>query len=289
MLQYYDSSPYVLETQQTRLKPALSLSDANIRCLVWAEDALAYIHFVPTGLFALQLIVADENLEAASTAIMRSLPYQVCTRLDENHLESILYDASQPSAYPHSVCLELTNRPIKWTVDNMDEPDKIFIHPMSQFCCDVHDNRRTLSHPPFPDNIRFPTRTAFFDSMIAMTLDPPSGRHHSKLSSMLLVHMGYLSTYTLRKRPTVLANGDLEPEWKEVLQSLREENRPYFDAWARLALDKDWEGRALERKEILKKLGCSDDLVVRRHEEARRPLPPPYPGNPALLFVVFAS
>ncbi|KAF8177833.1 hypothetical protein BJ912DRAFT_985087 [Pholiota molesta] len=267
MLEYYDSSPYVLETQQRRLRPALSLSDANIRCLVWAEDALAFIHFVPTSLFTLQLIVADQNLEAASTAIMHSLPYKVFTGIDKNFVESILYDPSQPSAFPHSVCLELT------TPGSMDDPEKIFIHPMSQFYCDVHDNSRTLSHPPFSDNIRFPTRIAFLDSMIAMNLDPPSGRSHSKVTSMLLNWIAYLFTYTLRKRPAVLSNGDLEPERKEVLQSLREENRPYFNAYARRAVN--WEELALGRKKILEKLG--------RHEEARRPLPPPFPGNPALL------
>ncbi|KAF8174271.1 hypothetical protein BJ912DRAFT_990648 [Pholiota molesta] len=242
MLEYYDSSPYVLETQQRRLRPALSLSDANIRCLVWAEDALAFIHFVPTSLFTLQLIVADQNLEAASTAIMHSLPYKVFTGIDKNFVESILYDPSQPSAFPHSVCLELT------TPGSMDDPEKIFIHPMSQFY-------------------------SFLDSMIAMNLDPPSGRCHSKVTSMLLNWIAYLFTYTLRKRPAVLSNGDLEPERKEVLQSLREENRPYFNAYARRAVN--WEELALGRKKILEKLG--------RHEEARRPLPPPFPGNPALL------
>ncbi|KAF8164858.1 hypothetical protein B0H34DRAFT_214870 [Crassisporium funariophilum] len=246
MLHYYDSSTYGLETQQRRLRPALSLSDANIRCLVWAEDALAYIHFVPTGLFALQLIVADQNLEAASTAIMQSLPYKVSTGRDKHFMEAIILDPSQPSAFPHSVCLEETTPGSVDDPGSIDDPYKIFIHPMSQFYCDVHDNSRTLSLPPFSDNIRFPTRTAFFDSMIAMNLDPPSGRFHSKETSMLQNWIAYLSTYTLRKRPAVLSNGDLEPEWKEVLQSLREENRPYFNAYVRRTVN--WKELALGRK-----------------------------------------
>ena len=44
----------------------------------------------------------------------------------------------------------------------------------SQFYLDVQDDSSSLSLPPFPDDIQFPTRTAFLDSMIATILDPPS-------------------------------------------------------------------------------------------------------------------
>ena len=54
---FYDSSTDSVETQDVRLKPARAISDAHIPCLVWAEDALSFAHFVPTCLFALQLLV----------------------------------------------------------------------------------------------------------------------------------------------------------------------------------------------------------------------------------------
>lgn len=71
---------------------------------------------------------------------------------------------------------------------------------------------------------------------------------------MLSVWISYFFVYTLRNRPTVLPNGDLESEHAEVLQSLRPENRPYLDAFAR---DESCDTRmhALRRKEILEKLG----------------------------------
>jgi hypothetical protein len=58
---------------------------------------------------------------------------------------------------------------------DVDDSDMIFIHPQSQFYLDIQDDSRSLSLAPFPDNrdIRFPTRTAFLDAMIAMMLDPP--------------------------------------------------------------------------------------------------------------------
>jgi hypothetical protein len=60
---FYDSSPYGIDTQRGRLKPACSLSDAHIKCLLWGEDALAYVHFILTGLFDLHLVVQDGHIE----------------------------------------------------------------------------------------------------------------------------------------------------------------------------------------------------------------------------------
>ena len=74
----------------------------------------------------------------------------------------------------------------------------IFVHPQSQFCLDLQDNSRSLSLPFFPDNIRFPTRTACLDSMIATILDPPSGRVSGKRGTMLRYWISYLFTYNLR-------------------------------------------------------------------------------------------
>lgn len=109
-------------------------------------DAFAYINFIPTGLFVLHLVVADQDVQQASTEIMESLPYKLCT--------SILH---------YSVHLELTSPHDK---RNIDDPEMIIIHPQLQLYLDVHDKSRSVSLPPFPDTIRFPSRTAFIDSML---------------------------------------------------------------------------------------------------------------------------
>lgn len=72
---FYDSSTDSVETQDVRLKPARAISDAHIPCLVWAEDALSFAHFVPTCLFALQLLVPDEYVHEACSAVATKLPY----------------------------------------------------------------------------------------------------------------------------------------------------------------------------------------------------------------------
>ena len=181
---------------------------------------------------------------------------------------------------------------------SVDDPDISFIHPQSQFYLDIDDISRSLSLPPFPDNIRFPTHTAFLDSIITTYLDPPSGRVNTKLMRMLRVWLSYFFIYTLRNQPSVLPTGELEQEHAEVLQSLSPENWPFFEAYARNG-SSDPKEHGIHRKEILKNLGYASFLFPqqlewshmadRRYEEARRPLPLPIPGNPALRRVLFAS
>jgi len=252
MLELYKSSPWSQEVQENRLKYARTLSNANIECLMWGEDALAFAHLVPTCLDTLQLLVADQDLHAASTQITKSFDCRLFSGFNPLHVELIVLDPSQPKAFPHSVCLETTIAACKRTPD---DPDFIFIHPQSQFYFNIQDKSRSLSLAPFPDNIRFPTLTAFLDSMIATYLDPPSGRIHSRVQSPLKVWISYLLTYTLRNRPSVLPNGDLEPEHEEVLRSLRPENQPFFESYVRSNIFTVRE-QQIRRKETLEKLGC---------------------------------
>ena len=167
MLHFYDSSPYSIDTQRGHLKPACALSDVHINSLVWGEDALAYIHFIPTGLFNLHLVVQDEDLQRASTQIRQCLPYKICSPIPDDHLERIFFDASQPRMFPHSVLLEMT---VPDDERHMDDSQMVYIHPRSQLYLDVNDTSRSVLLPPFPDTLRFPTRIAFLDSMIGSPL-----------------------------------------------------------------------------------------------------------------------
>ena len=251
MLHFYDSSPYSIDTQRGRLKPSCALSDAHIKCLVWGEDALAYIHFIPTGLVDLHLVVQDEDLQRASTQITKSLPYKICSPIPDGHLERIFLDASQPRTFPDSVLLEMTVPDDK---RHMDDSQMVYIHPQSQLYLDVNDTSRSVSLPPFPDTIRFPTRTAFLDSMIELYLDPPSGRMHTRRDTMLRSWISYFLTYTLRNEPRELPNGDLEQEHAEVVRSLKPENQPYFDNYVRFGTRERFV-LAKGRKAVLEKLG----------------------------------
>ena len=255
MLHLYDSSPYSIESQTFRLKAASVLSAACIKSLVWGQDALAFVHFIPAGVTALHLVVADPDVQVASTKITDSLPYEVFTGIVKNYVEFIAIYPDQPRFFPNSVHLQLTT-PLNER--DVDDPDMIIVHPQSHLYFDVQDDTRSLSLPPFPDDIRFPTRTAFLDSMIATMLDPPSGRVSVGLRIKLMSWISYFFTYTLRNSPRVLPTGNLEPEHAEVLSSLRPENRPYFDDFTRSPSTPSisWKDHVLLRKEVLEKLGC---------------------------------
>ena len=173
MLHLYDSSPYSIKSQTIRLKAASTVSAARKKILVWGEDALVFVYFVPADLSALHLVVADEDVQVASTKVTDSLPYQIFTRIDKNYYEFIAIYPDQPKIFPDSVYLQLTT-PLNER--DGDDPDMILVHPQSQFHLDIQDDSLSLSLPPFPDDIRFATRTAFLDldSMISTILDPPS-------------------------------------------------------------------------------------------------------------------
>jgi hypothetical protein len=188
MLHLYDSSPYSLKSQNIRLKAASALSAASIKSLVWGEDALAFVHFVPAGLTGLHLVVADHDVQVAFIKITDSLPYEVFTGFVKDYVEFIAIHPDQPRFFPNSVHLQPTT-PLNER--DVDDPDMIFVHPHSQFYLDVQDDTRSLSLPPFPDNIRFPTRTAFLDSMIATILDPHSDRVSVGLGTMARSWVSY--------------------------------------------------------------------------------------------------
>ncbi|KAG6828971.1 hypothetical protein H0H92_006153 [Tricholoma furcatifolium] len=251
MFQFCDECPSSLKEQETRLRAARALSQANVSCVVWGEDALAFVHWVPTYVFFLHLVVADHDVPHASRKVIEALPYQVFTGCHEHLVEPWIYDLSEPRLYPNAATLQCT-KPIR----DEFEPEIIVIHRESDWCFNVAD--RTLSVPlsPFPENIRFPTRTAFLDSIIECLLDPPSGQILRRAVSQLHIWLAYIVDYTLRT----------DSERLEVMRSLKPENQPYFDAHARrLNAKKDLMDNIVERRRILERLG--------KHEQARRPLP----------------
>ena len=65
MLHLYDSSPYSIKSQTIRLKAASTVFAARIKSLVWGEDALAFVYFVPADLSALHLVIADEDVPSS--------------------------------------------------------------------------------------------------------------------------------------------------------------------------------------------------------------------------------
>ncbi|KAF5376859.1 hypothetical protein D9615_007282 [Tricholomella constricta] len=264
MLHFYDQSTDSIETQCLRLAPALAITRANIPCLVWAEDALSFVYFVPTSLFALQLLVPDEDLEKAALTITSSLPYERIYGAAPGWLEMRMVDPAQPSCFPNSIYLRTTKLP---HLRHEDDPEEIYLHPQSFFSVDIRQHDRSVSLSTLPKeyaDIRFPTRAAFLDALFDTLLDPPSGLRVLRLTLKLDVYISYIAIYTLRKYP-VLSDGELEPEHAAVRDSLREEHRRIFEARMNPGGRLGWWAAVQLRRDLLKNTS--------RFAAAQRPLP----------------
>ncbi|KAF4617786.1 hypothetical protein D9613_006160 [Agrocybe pediades] len=266
MFEHFDECPFILAWQEKRLLAARKLSEAGIPCMIYGEDALAYAHFVPTMQFDLHIVVADANKDAAAALIARTLHFKPYTGGQKHCHESIFADANLPLVYPYSAHLEIT------PASPVDGPHMVLVHPQSFFNLAVDDHSRSISLPPFPDNIRFPTLTAFLDSIYDTIVDPSSGHRSRRGAESLVRWASYLFDYTIR-RPFFLPNGDLKPEVAELKSSLRPENQPAFDQDIR---DKFSAEEVLQmRREVFRQMG--------RLDLANRPPPTRAPGNRAPL------
>ncbi|PPQ86334.1 hypothetical protein CVT25_005635 [Psilocybe cyanescens] len=265
MLHFYDECPYELDELEGRLGPARVLSQIGIPCLIHGEDALAFVHWVPTGLFALNIVVANEDVPRAVSAITSVFPYRIFTGIHPHLSNHRSCDPHQTRSYPNSTFLDLVET-------DTCHPETVLIHPEFEFNLVVSDYSRSVPLPPFPDNIRFPTRAAFLDSTIETRLDPNSGLVTEPVTSIFEVWINYMALYTLRNTPLVLPNGELEPESEELKRSLKPENQLQFEeilrgketAYSRLHHFK-------LRREVLRNMGKID--------LADRPRPRLPPGN----------
>ncbi|KAJ7499504.1 hypothetical protein FB451DRAFT_1004537, partial [Mycena latifolia] len=217
-----------------RIHPATALTRANIPCLVWGKDALAFVYSRPALLsdWELQLVVPDDKLEGAALTITSAMPFKRMSTPPERWLEPDTIDPSRPSCFPHSVYLKST---IPDDVREDDYPGEIDLHPESALSFDISDHTRSTTLTYLPHEyaaLRFPTRTAFLDALLDVSMDPPSGVRVWELAWRLNELISHIITYTLRAKP-VLPNGELEPEHASVLNSLRPENRPIFQAYLR--------------------------------------------------------
>ena len=216
MLEFYDSSPWSLHTQQTRLKPACALSEAHIKCIVWGTDALAYIHFIPTGLFALHLAVADKDVQKASTEIMESLPYKICTSIPDSYIEFIFFNSDCPTQFPRTRFTSSRHPPITNTSLSIQ---RWLSFILSRNCISMFTKRAVRPFLRFRipfDSQREP------HSLIWWLRSPWTLLLVKYIPRWRICWKGgcrIFFLYTLRNDPRVLPNGEFEPEHAELLQS----------------------------------------------------------------------
>ncbi|KAF5366029.1 hypothetical protein D9758_006732 [Tetrapyrgos nigripes] len=216
------SSP---QQQRDRLRSALPLIRANIPCIIWAEDALNFVHRVPTLLFDQQLIVPSNQVDAAVDAICAGCPdYLVGTIELDSRWKDLANgpgggggggdDDGNGAGFTPSVLLVNSNSNSRST-PNYFIPTRIIIHAASTFHFNVDDPSRTCANPLFLDNdgdhteaqassspsydaFRYPTPAAFCDIVIDTIHEPPLGDSINKeLLEHLKLLLAHLILYTI--------------------------------------------------------------------------------------------
>ena len=128
-IHFYDESPSGQDEQLARLGPPTAVSDAGIPCMVYGEDALSIIHFVPTVLFDMHLIVADNAIDDAISAITSSLPY--------------FHSKTDPAKRWNDHPLRNKNSPYAF---NLNDSTKLLIHRDQQLAADQVNNTSISNH-----------------------------------------------------------------------------------------------------------------------------------------------
>jgi hypothetical protein len=125
-----------------------------------------------------------------------------------------------------------------------------------------------------------------FDSLIEAHCDPPT-RCDLRMLDILL--RDWQRQLVPGGRPPVLLTGELKPRYVDIIESLKPENRPYFEVMVKelYIYSERTLGTRQRGKEILHELGCVfvlDGIMVywvlislcSRHEEAERSLLAPF-------------
>ncbi|KAF9017274.1 hypothetical protein BDZ89DRAFT_1074901 [Hymenopellis radicata] len=264
-IHFFDSSPSGPKEQRGRLGPPLTLLNAGIPCVVWAEDALSMVHRVPTVLFDQQLLVPDALVHKAVNAICTDLPYSVTPISEDNRrtwVDMRAFNKDQPHAFDLPGSTVFLHHADPESADEEEKPVRIFVHRASTFHFELDDSSRTILNPDPPGqeyaNIRFPTLPAFYDTLVDTLHEPPHPFHHMKLSLQLRNWMSYLSLYTLPGKgitDTVDEETNervLIPEVLSVLNQVKEENRPMIIRELLPMSPLDYEESVMERRTLKK-------------------------------------
>ena len=216
---------------EERMKIPCALASAQMKCMVWGYDAINFNHKHHTfnSTPVLHLLVSDSDIQLCAEAIVAELPKFQSDRGFRifPHLP-ISTDTTwdEPLAFPHSVGLKFQGKRGRI-------PEVVLLHPQSQFYMDIQDYSRSFALRHFPDNIRIPTLAAFLDSLIEVHSDPPTGYDNKDLGRLLVDWEFDLFEGALGRGSQLLPNGRLRPACFHIKQSLKVENRPYFEAMAR--------------------------------------------------------
>jgi len=254
------SFPPPAEELTSRLLAAAVLTQTGIPCVVWGEEALGWIHRVPTHIFyTLHLLVPEGQLEKASQTLCNLLPEYAVTDPRSDYTDGWLIMSGEkekfqaqgrfPNASPLSRRLVHTGldseKEEKQTQNSRRQthiPEYIILTPDSFFHLDATGSTSTslvaLPEPIPPSlNVRFPALPTMYDSLLSTIHAPERLEYSCGLRMEMRGFLGYLHLYCFSEyvsRGWYKEVKDLPEPIREVGLALREENQPRFwEMWLR--------------------------------------------------------
>ncbi|KAG5641933.1 hypothetical protein DXG03_003943 [Asterophora parasitica] len=234
----------------SRLRPAVALADAGIPCVVWGEEALAWIHGVPTYTYqTLHLLVPLPHLHSASITLTRALPdyapddpaadYRIPPWVfSVGEKETFKARAQFPNGSPLSV--RLTHTRFASVVEdplgyrNTGTLDHILLTPDSFFHLSATDPASLVSLPPStPPSlsiVRFPSLPTMYDALFSTINAPERPEYSTWLWQQLRTYLAYLHLYCFSEyvKGWYKELEDLPEPIREVGLALRPENQARF-------------------------------------------------------------
>ncbi|KAI1791232.1 hypothetical protein LXA43DRAFT_1094832 [Ganoderma leucocontextum] len=233
----YEHQPPSPKEQHQRLVALRELTSRGIPCILWGEDALNYVHRVPTYLFDQQILVPDELLESASSVLREGRYVTVPFTPPYTDYRG---GTGGDSAFPGGILLKHPDVPD-------DDPDKpeleplpayILLLPQSYFGLDVRSEERfqSLVPPLDSDNadILVPKHHTFLEGLVAFNVSPPIPLHtpHARQRVRHDIFIGYLLRYRVKYEDDpdglVPPPEELHPEERVILSELQTEEARWY-------------------------------------------------------------
>lgn len=230
---FYEYQPPSPDVQHQRLVALRQLTSRGIPCILWGEDALNYVHSVPTSLFDQQILVPDNLLRSASSVIRegRYIPVPFTPDYSDFHGPNV-----GKAPYPRGILLKHLDIPDEEPYKLYPLPGYILLLPQSYFGLDTRSKHRFQSLvPPLDESnadILAPRFNTFLEGLVAFNINPPVPLEtpHGKGRLKHEIFIGYLMTYRVKYED----DGDtpppkeLLPEERAILSELQTEDARWY-------------------------------------------------------------
>ncbi|KAF8166003.1 hypothetical protein B0H34DRAFT_794316 [Crassisporium funariophilum] len=228
----YDWTGDPPKQQHARLVALRQLTANGIPCILWGEDALSFVHSVPTQLFDQQILVPDELLEAAAT-ILEEGKYKRTSTPKLNYIE---YSGPHAGVYAFPRSIRLLHHDIPdpddpyklWPI-----PQHILLLPQSYYGLDARSEASRFQSlvPPLDSSnagILVPKYNTFLEGLVEINMNPPTGHWHRMSKATHDIFIGYLTLYRVKPDLDLPEPAELRPVERDILSEIQTEDCAWY-------------------------------------------------------------